>query len=189
MKRIVLLGVATLLCATALIAIVILLVGRFHHTENQVLGTTLLLGGYGVLALPGVFLLDRNRLRPLAIAAVAVAAAAAALALVSIWGSSGDAVGKSVGTATFLGLAGAQVCGLEVWATRDTVLVRRLFLASCASAAVLAALVIALLWAQPDNAFWSRLAGVFAVLDVLLVALQPVLARAHGRPPARSLHA
>lgn len=181
MKRIVLLAIAALLCATALIAIVILLVGRFHHTETQVLGTTLLLGGYGVLALPGVFLLDRNRLRPLAAAAVAMAAVAAALALVSIWFVSTDAVGKSVGTATFLGLAGAQICGLEAWATRETELVRRLFAASCATAALLVALLIGLVWTNPDNAFWPRLAGVFAVLDVLLVALQPVLSRA--RPP------
>ena len=186
MKRLLLLGVATLLCATALIAIAILLVGRFGDTEQHVLATTLLLGGFGVVALPGVLLLDRRRLRPLAAAAVTAAAVAAALSLVSVWADSGDRVGKAVGTASLLALAGAQVCGLEAWTARTTQLVRRLFAASCATAVLLVALLTTLLWAQPDNAFWSRLAGALAVLDVLLVALQPVLSRAQP-PPARSL--
>lgn len=62
----------------------------------------------------------------------------------------------------------------------DTVLVRRLFTASCALAAVVAAMFLFLIWAPADSAGagFARLLGAAAVADVLAVALQPLLARA-----------
>jgi len=55
-RRILLLCVAGLLSASALLAIAILLVGRFGSTEGKILGSTALLAGYGLIALPAVML-------------------------------------------------------------------------------------------------------------------------------------
>ena len=74
-KRILLLGVAGLLSATALLAIVILLAGHFGSTQGKILGSTALLAGYALLALPAVVLLDQGRDRRLALATASLAAA------------------------------------------------------------------------------------------------------------------
>jgi hypothetical protein len=183
-RRILLSAVAGLLCVAALLAIAILLVGRFGDTERRVVGTTLLLAGYGVVSLPGVVLLDKGRARLLAEGAVVLAAAAAALALVSVWGFSDvEAVGKSVGTATILGVAAAQAAALTARRVkRDPPLVRKLFAASCVTATVAAGAAVAAVWAQPSGTLYARLIGALVVLDLLLVALQPVTAALASGP-------
>jgi hypothetical protein len=183
-RRILLSAVAGLLCVAALLAIAILLVGRFGDTERRVVGTTLLLAGYGVVSLPGVVLLDKGRARLLAEGAVVLAAAAAALALVSVWGFSDvEAVGKSVGTATILGVAAAQAAAPTARRVkRDPPLVRKLFAASCVTATVAAGAAVAAVWAQPSGTLYARLIGALVVLDLLLVALQPVTAALASGP-------
>ena len=175
-RKILLLAVTALLCAAALLAIAILLVGRFDETERRVVATTLLLAGYGVVALPGAVLLDQGRRRRLAEGAVALAAAAAALAIASVWGfSDTEAVGKSVGTATILAVAAAQAAGLSArQREHDPPLVQWFFAASCVTATIAAGAAVALLWAQPSGSLYVRLLGALVVLDLLLVALQPL---------------
>ncbi|HZD86570.1 MAG TPA: hypothetical protein VE088_01030 [Gaiellaceae bacterium] len=188
-RRILLLGVVALLCAAALLAIAILLLGRFGDTERRVMATTLLLAGYGVLSLPGAVLLDQGRRRMLAEWAIALAGAAAGLALASVWGFSDvEAVGKSVGTATILAVAAAQAAGLSTRrAERDPPAVHRFFVASCVTAALAAAAAVTLLWLQPSGSVYARLLGAVVVLDLLLVALQPLTAAIDsGRPRAGS---
>lgn len=184
-RRVLLLGVAGLLCAAALLAIAILLMGRFGDTERRIMGTTLLLAGYGLVALPGVILLDQGRGRMLGEIAVGLAAVAAAVAAVSIWGFSGvDAVGKSVGTATILAVAAAQAAALTGRRSeRDPPVVLELFAASCVTAALAAGAAVALLWTQPSANLYARVLGALVVLDLLLVALQPVLAALGSGPP------
>jgi hypothetical protein len=177
-RRMLLLGVVGLLCAAALLAIAILLMGRFGQTERRIMGTTLLLAGYGVVALPGVVLLDQARARMLAVATVALAGTAAALGVISIWGFSDvDALGKSVGTATVLALAAAQAAALTARRSeRDPPAVRELFAASCVTVALAAGTAVMLLWTQPSASLYARVLGALVVLDLLLVALQPVTA-------------
>lgn len=189
-RRILLLAVAGLLSVAALLAIAILLVGRFGDTERRVIGTTLLLAGYGVVSLPGVVLLDKGRARTIAEGAVALAAAGAALGLVSIWGFSDvEAVGKSVGTATILAVAAAQVAALTARRVkRDPTVVRELFAASCGTAALAAGAAVAAIWAQPSGTLYARLIGALVVLDLLLVALQPVTAALASGPKHGARH-
>jgi hypothetical protein len=184
-RRILLLGVAGLLCASALLAIAILLAGRFGDTERHVMATTLLLAGYGVVSLPGVVLLDQGRSRMLAGGAIGLAGVAAALAIVSVWGFSDvDTVGKSIGTATVLAVAAAQVAALSARrAERDPHLVSRLFAASCVTATFAATAAVTLLWTEPSASVYARLLGALVVLDLLLVALQPVTAAIASSPP------
>jgi hypothetical protein len=184
-RRILLLVVAALLTASALLAIAILLAGRFGDTEQRIIATTMLLAGYGVLSLPAVVLLDQGRARELAAGAVTLTGAGASLALVSVWGDSGDTVGRSLGTATVFALAAAQAAALTARRSElDPLAVRLLFAISCGTAALAAGLASVLIWTQPEASIYPRLLGALVVLDLLLVALQPVLARAWKRPEA-----
>lgn len=182
-RRLVLTGVAVSLSATALLAIGILLFGDFGETEGRILGTTMLLAGYGLLALPAGFLLDQSRHRALAGALVALAATALALSLISIWSGGGSAtLGKSVGTLTFFAVAASQTGALAARRrATDPSSVNVLFAFSCGLALLLAVMATALLWAEPHGQLYLRILGALAVLDVLLVALQPVLALARPR--------
>lgn len=182
-RRLVLIGVAVSLCATALLAIGILLFGNFGETEGRILGTTLMLAGYGLLALPAGFLLDQSRHRPLAGGVIALAATGLALALVSVWSGGGSAtLGKAVGTVTFLAVAACQTSALAARRREaDSSSVGVLFALSCALALLLAVMATAAVWADPQSQVYFRILGALAVLDVLLVALQPVLALARPR--------
>jgi hypothetical protein len=188
-RKILLLGVAGLLCIAALLAIAILLIGRFGHTEGRIIGTTLLLAGYGLLSLPGAILLDQGRGRLLAELAVGVTAVAATLALLSVWGvSDSDPLGQSVGTATILAFATAQVSALVArQKPTDPPLTHRLFTASCVTAAIVSAAGVVLIWAQPGGGMYGRLIASLLILDLLFVALQPISA-AMAKPPRAGPH-
>jgi hypothetical protein len=180
LRRLFLLGVATLLSLSALLAIAILLVGRFGSTEGRILGSTALLAGYGLVALPAIVLLDKERARALALPAIAVTALAALVALVSVWSDSrSDTLGRTVGSATIVALAFSQLCALTARRqTQDPASVRRLFAASCATAALAAVFGVTFVWTNPHGSLAPRVLGALVVIDLLLVALQPILARA-----------
>ena len=61
-RRLLLSAVAAVLTLTALLAIGILLFGRFGETEGRILGTTIFLALFGLLSLPAAILLDQKRL-------------------------------------------------------------------------------------------------------------------------------
>jgi hypothetical protein len=184
-KRVLLLGVAALVSAAAALAIGILLFGDFGATEGRILATTALLAGYGLLALPAAILQDQRRLSSLAAPVVVLAVGAAALSIAAVWQNEPhDLLGKAIGTLTGWLVASAQVSALAVrQRERDPLLVRRLFAGSSALAAVVAAMFTVLLWAEVDREGYARIFAALVVLDVLLVALQPILARA--RPTER----
>ena len=185
-KRILVLAVAGLLSASALLAIVILLVGHFGETQARIVGTTALLAGYGLLALPSTMLFDQGRSRLLAAGGLVLAAAGASLALAALWsGNPPAALGKAVGTATAFALASAQAAALAGRRREsDPASVRRLFALSNALAPGAAAMFTTLLCAEIERESYVRLLAAVVVLDLLVVALQPLLARA--RPVAAS---
>lgn len=187
-RRILLLVVAGLLSASALLAVGILLFGRFGRTEGRILGTTALLAGYALLALPGTILLDLRRLRPLGGAVVALALLGAALAVGLTWTSDPpESLGNSVLTVTCFAVAAAQTSALAARRrARDPRSVRTLFVVSTALAFALAAFVTGVVWSSFDDEDVGRVIGAILVLDVLAVALQPLLARAQAeRAPIR----
>jgi hypothetical protein len=179
-KRLLLLAVAGLLSAAAALAIGILLFGDFGSTEGRILATTALFAGYGLLTLPAVILRDQRRLLPLTAAVLALAVAAASFALVAVWSDGGEALGKATGT--FNGWFVAAVLPAALTLRRrdhDPRAVRVLFAVSSALAVVLAVMFTVLFWAEIDSESFGRAFGALVVLEVLLVALQPILARAH----------
>jgi hypothetical protein len=185
-KQILVLAVAGLLSASALLAIVILLVGHFGETQGRIIGTTALLAGYGLLALPSTILVDQGRSRRLGAGSLVLAAAGASLALAALWSDDPPAaLGKAVGTATAFALAAAQAAALAGrHRERDPASVRRLFVLSNVLAPGAAAMFTALLWLETGRESYARLLAALVVLDLLVVALQPLLARA--RPVAAS---
>lgn len=176
--RILLLAVVVSLSAAALLAIGILLFGEFGDTEGRILGTTALIAFYGLLALPAGVLFDQARLAGLATTLLALAAVGLSLALAAIWsGEPPEELGKSVATVTAFAAALTQTSALAARRReRDPRVVRRLFAVSVALAVVLAALVTAGAWAEIDRQGYFRIVAALAVLDALLVALQPILA-------------
>jgi hypothetical protein len=188
-KRVLLLGVAVLLCLSALLAIAILLAGHFGSVEKRILASTMLLAAYGLVAMPAAMLLDKERARVLAAAAGAFPAVAVALALVVTWSrSDSETLGRALGTATISSLALAQLAAMAArQRAREPILVRRLFALSCGTGVLVGACGVTLLWAGTDSQRGARLLGALLVLDLLLVALQPVLARAHAGGAVRRI--
>lgn len=188
-RRILLLVVAGLLSASALLAIGILLVGHFGRTEGRILGTTALLAGYGLVSVPATVLLDQRRLVRLAVTGIVLAAAGASVALTAVWMNRppGD-LGRTVGTVTALALAAAQSCAMSARRrVRDPGPVRRLFGLSVGLAGVVAAMFSALLWARIGEGAYVRLLAALVVADLLVVALQVILARARPAPAVHRL--
>ena len=184
-RRTMLLGVvAVLMCAAAALAIGILLFGGFGGTEARILGSTLLLAGYGTLTIPGAILWDQRRLLPLAAAVAGLAILAASLNLVGIWwerSSDEPVLGKLIGTVTFVLVAAVVTAAL---AARPR---HRLFSASVALAFIAAVMATAAVWTETERGGYLRLLGAVVVLDVLLVALQPLLMRARRSQTPRPL--
>lgn len=177
-RRVVLLALAVLLTGAAALAIGILLLGDFGSTEGRILATTALLAGYGLLTLPAAMLGDRRQAVALAAGVVVFAAAAASLTIAAVWGAEGDALGKAIGVSNAWLAAFVQPAALMLRRRElDPRVVRRLFVASSALVVVLAIMFTTLLWAEIDSERYGRVVGALVVLDVLLVALQPILAR------------
>jgi hypothetical protein len=178
-KRLLLLPVAGLLSAAAALAMGIVLFGDFGSTEGRILATTVLLAGYGLLALPAAILRDRRRLAALALAVVALAVAGASLTIAAVWmDEPPEVLGKTSGTVNGWLVAAVQVGALAVRRREhDPRLVNWLFRASSSLVALLAAMLTILLWAGIDSERYGRAFGALIVLNVLLVALQPILAR------------
>jgi hypothetical protein len=91
-----------------------------------------------------------------------------------------------IGTLTCWLVAAAQASAL--WLRRseqDPRAVRRLFAASCVVVSALAVMFTVLFWGEIDSERYGRIIGSLVVLDALLVALQPILARAR---PATTVH-
>lgn len=171
-RKAVLLAVAGLMCVAAALAIGILLLGDFGGTEGRILGTTVLLAVHGALAVPAAILWDQRRLRALAAACAGLAVLAATLNIVALWSDAGDTFGKAIATVVFFLIATVVTTAL---ATRP---LHPLFPGSVALAAVAAVMATAAVWTETGREGYLRLLGAVVVLDVLLLALQPLLLRA-----------
>lgn len=189
-KRALLRAIVASLTATAVLAIGILLFGHFGQTEGRILMTTMLLAGFGLLALPAGFLFDQGRLAGLAWTVVALASVGFAVSVGLIW--SGDdppeELAKTAATIAAFAAAATQIAALAARrGERDPESVRRLFVTSTALVLGLALMATVAAWAEIDAAVFYRALAAGAVLDVLLVALQPILAVARREPTAHSL--
>ena len=171
-SRALLLVVAALMCAAAALAIGILLLGDFGDTEGRILTTTFLLAAHGALAVPAAILRDQRRLPALAALVAVLAALAATLNTVAVWSEDpGTRFGKTLGTVMIVLVVTVVTAAL---AARPR---HRFFLPSVALAYLVATMAGVAIWAEIERSWYLRLLGALVVLDVLLVALQPLLLR------------
>ncbi len=189
-RRALLLAVAALLTASALLAVAILLIGRFGTVEGRILGTTALLGGFGILALPAAMLLDQGRRPRLAGALLAACAAGAALAVLLVWQDDPPVwLAKTMVTVTAVAVATAQTAALVARrGAFEPRLVERLFVTGTVLAAAATALFAYVIWTESGDGLLGRLLGALLVLDLLAAALQPILARARAAGVRVRLH-
>jgi hypothetical protein len=178
-KRFVLGLLAVSLCVCGGLAVLFLLFGEFDGASWRILTTTVLLGLYSLLALPGAMLLDQGRGSTLAWSTVLLSALALLWSFRIVWAGLDDADGswRLLVTLTACATAASQVCATTARRRgTDPAAVARLYAISNLLAYTLAALVTLAAWEMLDaGGFFWRLLGALAVLDVLSVVLQPVL--------------
>lgn len=178
-KRFVLGLVAVSLCVCGGLAVLFLLFGRFDGAMWRILTTTVLLGLFSLLALPGATLLDQGRGSILAWSAVVLSAAAFLWSFRIVWAGwdGDDGSWRLLVTLTACATAVSQVCATTGRRREtDPAIVDRLYGVSTLLAYSLAAMVTLAAWDAlgPGALFW-RVLGALAVIDLLTVLLQPVL--------------
>ena len=185
-KRLFALVLVVALCTSALLAIGILLLGEFDETQARILVTTALIGFFSLLALPGGVLLDQGRQAALAWTLIVVCVFTFVVAMNLTWGDvESDDSWRVAGSAT--AVAGAFSVAAAVTSRRretDTQAIRVLYLLSLGSAALLALMILIAIWEEVDDDGFYRFLGAVAVLNLLLVLLQPVARRLGGTPSA-----
>ena len=99
-----------------------------------------------------------------------------------------ETLGRVTVNATVVTLATAQVAAISARRRdSDPRTVRRLFVASIALAAVALGMITVLIWAHTYSSGYGRVLGAVVILDLLTVALQPILARARPAIPVHRL--
>ena len=181
-KRLLLLAVIGSLAVTAALAIGILLLGDFDDVEWRVLGTTFAISVASLLSLPGAQLLDQRRAVPLAWATVTLAGVTFVLFEHTIWtGDGSETAWKRVGTAAVFAVATTQIAALTSrLKTDDRKSVRYVYLVTIGLGLLLATLATTAMWKEIENDGFYRGLAALAVLNVFLVALQPLLRRLGG---------
>jgi hypothetical protein len=187
-RRVFLLGLVGSMCATAALAVAILLFSQFDETAGRVLGSTAALSFFSLLALPAGVLLDRGHAVALAWASLALSAVGLVLVLVVLWVDWDDdipaALGKGAITATVFAIAGAQAAATTSRRREgDSTAVRALHAVGVALALVVATMAAGAAWAEIEAVGYYRALAALAVLAVLATLLQPVLRRMAGPAP------
>jgi hypothetical protein len=174
------------LSLTALIAIVALIAAEFGETELRILATTAGFGFSTLLAMRGTLLLDQGRHQTLARAVIGLSALAFIVELWPVWINSDDsAPWKSYVCVIAVAVALAQIAGmLGRRRASDPPSIRVLIWAAGIFAVALAAMAILAALAEISEAGYYQLFGVIAVLDVLAIALQPVVRKLGTPAPA-----
>lgn len=185
-KRLFALVLLFALCASALLAIGILLLGEFDETQARILVTTALLGFFSLLALPGGVLLDQGRFAALAWTTIGLAAFTFVVAMNLTWGDvESENLWKVAGSATAVTGAVSQAATVTSRLRKaDTPGVGVLYLLSLGSVSLLALLILIAIWEEVEGEGFYRFLGAVAVLNLLLVLLQPVARRLSGAPSA-----
>ncbi len=186
-KRVLLFATVTALALTALIAIVALLAGNFDDTQVRILATT---GGFGLaslISMRGTALLERGLFVRLAWSVIGLCALAFALEFALLWitwNHEPARLWKSFAVVLAFAVALGQIAGmLARRRPQDPGSITLLLTGAGACAVVLAFMVSTAAIGEIDDTGFYRLLGVIAVLDVVLVALQPVVRRLGSSPP------
>jgi hypothetical protein len=171
---------AVAFCVAGGLAVLFLVFGgELEGASWKLLTTTVLLGLYGLLALPGARLLDQDRGSILGWSAVLLAVAGLLWSFRIVWAGLDDSDGswRLLVTLTACGVAVTQVCATSARRHEtDPPLVDRLWAGSNLLAYSLAGLVTLGCWnAVGAGSFFWRAVLALAAVDVVTVVLQPLL--------------
>jgi hypothetical protein len=185
LRRVLLVATIAALSLTALIAIVALIAADFGEVELRILATTAGFGFASLLAMRGTVLLDQQRHETLASVVITLSALTFIVELWAVWIDSDDsAPWKSFVCVVAVTTALAQIAGmLARRRPSDPPSIRVLVWAAGTCAVVLALMAVNAALSEVDDAGYYQLFGVVAVLDVLSVALQPVVRRLGAPTP------
>jgi hypothetical protein len=192
-RRVFLVGLVGSMCATAALAIGILLFSEFDETSARILGTTGALAFFSLVGLPAGVLLDQGRARPLGWASFGVAASGLVLLLVLLWADWDDVpetLWKLALTATSFAVAGAQAAATTSRLREtDPPAAQALYALGLVAGLTLASMVTLATWVEVDSAGYYRALAAIAVVVVLFTLLQPVLRKmAAPRAPKTGGH-
>jgi anti-sigma-K factor RskA len=170
---------AVAFCVCGGLAVLFLLYGEFEGASWKILTTAVVVLLYSLLALPGARLLEKGRHSILGWSAVLLAALGFLWAFRIVWSGLDDADGswRLLVTLTACATAVSQVCATTARRqATDPPSVDRLYGVSNLLVYTLAGIVTLASWnALGSGALLWRTLGVLAAVDVLSVALQPLL--------------
>jgi hypothetical protein len=183
LRRVFLLGAATLASVAALVAIATVLSGDFGETEGKILATLATTFAAGSALVAGLALLGRRESPLLGYAGIGLALTGFVLWSAQIWGEfAGDGYWKLVGILTAWSLAVLIVTTTRLMLSSPS-LVRVLYPATGAAAGG-AALVVTVMILRESGDGW-QLFAVLLILTLLAEVLAPILER-YGGPRERS---
>lgn len=180
LRRIFLLGAATLVCIAALVAIAAIVNGDFGDTEGKIFATLATAFVAGSVAIAGIACLERSVSRPFAVAGIVLALLGFALWTDQIWqGHDSSRYGKVLGVVLIWTLVALLVTTTRLL-TRSPRLVRTLYPAT-AAAATAAGVTVSIMVARGNGDGWQFFA-VLLILALVGETLTPILERFIATP-------
>jgi|TARA_Y100000034_G_scaffold52863_1_gene64956 hypothetical protein len=174
-KKVFLITMIISLSISALIGIIIFLLGNFGEIEARILFTTLTIGGFSLTALCSSTLYEKHRYVPFSATGMIVAVVGFFITTLAIWEILDfEDIWKVIIISIILSVSIAHSSLLLLIKSRKTIVNVLLMLTLLFISIVALMLIIFVLGFDMDFEFYYRLLGVFAILDVLGTIVTPI---------------
>jgi len=185
LKRTFLLAMIVSLSISALIGIVIFLLGDFGETEGRLLMTTLTVGGYSLIGLCCSVLYERKTHNWLAVSGMVLSVLGFLFSVLAIWEAldmESETTWKGVFMLLILAFTAAHI-SLLLLIRSDSGLVKGALAATVTCISIVAGMLLWFTWTGFDieEEFFYRLLGVFSILDVLGTIVTPILHKVYSK--------
>ena len=176
-KKIFLVTMVISLVISALIGIIVFLLGEFGTTETKLLLTTLIIGIYSLTGLCSASLYEKMKFLPFALFGIVISVMGFFITLLTIWNAIGlKNIWKMVIILIILAASSAHISLLLLIDSENVLVNGSLLSTFIAIMFVALMLIIAVLNNFEDTGeFYFRIVGVFAILDVIGTIVTPIL--------------